>query len=82
MDENKIAKVLPCPPPPLSYPDAKLIERAANLLVKARKPLVIVGKGKRIHKKLFIILTILSFSLFPLCFLYTQEPLTVKLKIR
>ncbi|XP_070516334.1 2-hydroxyacyl-CoA lyase 1 isoform X2 [Cardiocondyla obscurior] len=45
VDENKIAKVLPCPPPPLSYPDAKLIEQAANLLIKAKKPLVIIGKG-------------------------------------
>lgn len=47
MDENKIFKALPCSPPPLAYPDAKLIERAANLLIRAKKPLVIVGKGKR-----------------------------------
>ncbi|XP_012063574.1 PREDICTED: 2-hydroxyacyl-CoA lyase 1 [Atta cephalotes] len=45
VDESKIAKVLCCPPPPLLYPDAKLIEQAANLLIKAKKPLVIVGKG-------------------------------------
>lgn len=44
-DESKIFKALPCSPPPLSYPDAKLIERAANLLIRAKKPLVIVGKG-------------------------------------
>ncbi|XP_018371482.1 PREDICTED: 2-hydroxyacyl-CoA lyase 1 [Trachymyrmex cornetzi] len=45
VDESKIAKVLCCPSPSLLYPDAKLIERAANLLIKAKKPLVIVGKG-------------------------------------
>lgn len=48
VDESKIFKALPCPPPPLSYPDAKLIEQAANLLIRAKKPLVIVGKGKYI----------------------------------
>ncbi|GAB1859099.1 2-hydroxyacyl-CoA lyase 1 [Camponotus japonicus] len=45
VDGSKIFKALPCPPPPLSYPDAKLIEQAANLLIRAKKPLVIVGKG-------------------------------------
>lgn len=45
VDESKIVKVSPCPPPPLCYPDAKLIEQAANLLRKAKKPLVIIGKG-------------------------------------
>ncbi|KAM0735387.1 2-hydroxyacyl-CoA lyase 1 [Formica fusca] len=45
VDESKIFKALPCSPPPLSYPDTKLIEQAANLLIRAKKPLVIVGKG-------------------------------------
>lgn len=45
VDENKIFKALPCSSPPLAYPDATLIERAANLLIRAKKPLVIVGKG-------------------------------------
>ncbi|EFN63107.1 2-hydroxyacyl-CoA lyase 1 [Camponotus floridanus] len=45
VDESKIFKALPCPPPPLSYPDAILIEQAAILLIRAKKPLVIVGKG-------------------------------------
>ncbi|XP_012218424.1 2-hydroxyacyl-CoA lyase 1 [Linepithema humile] len=45
VDESKIVKVSPCPPPPLSYPDTKLIKQAANLLIRAKKPLVIVGKG-------------------------------------
>ncbi|KAL6438544.1 hypothetical protein ACFW04_004544 [Cataglyphis niger] len=45
VDESKIFKALPCSPPPLSYPDTKLIEQAANLLIKAKKPLVIIGKG-------------------------------------
>ncbi|KYN00158.1 2-hydroxyacyl-CoA lyase 1 [Cyphomyrmex costatus] len=59
VDESKIAKVLCCPPPPLMYPDTKLIEQAANLLIKANKPLVIVGKGKRTDlQKIFIILII------------------------
>ncbi|XP_070168726.1 2-hydroxyacyl-CoA lyase 1 isoform X2 [Polyergus mexicanus] len=45
VDESKIFKALPCSLPPLSYPDTKLIEQAANLLIRAKKPLVIVGKG-------------------------------------
>ncbi|XP_050450729.1 2-hydroxyacyl-CoA lyase 1 isoform X1 [Cataglyphis hispanica] len=45
VNESKIFKALPCSPPPLSYPDTKLIEQAANLLIKAKKPLVIIGKG-------------------------------------
>lgn len=45
VNEEKIYKVKPCPPPPLVYPDRQLIEQAADLLVRAKKPLVIVGKG-------------------------------------
>jgi len=72
VDESKIVKVLPCPPPPLSYPDANLIEQAVNLLVKAKRPLVIIGKGKSINlQKIFIIPIILSLFFFPLYFLFT-----------
>lgn len=45
ISENLIAKVAPCPPPPLIYPPPKLIESAADLIFAAKKPLVIVGKG-------------------------------------
>lgn len=43
--EKKIARVAPCLPPPLIYPQPELIVRAAVLLASAKKPLVIVGKG-------------------------------------
>lgn len=46
VDESKIVKVAPCPPPPLLYPDARLIGGAVELLMRAKKPLVIIGKGK------------------------------------
>lgn len=52
-DESNIFKALPCPSPPLAYPDADLIEQAANLLIRAKKPLVIVGKGKYIDLAIF-----------------------------
>ncbi|XP_015586967.1 2-hydroxyacyl-CoA lyase 1 isoform X2 [Cephus cinctus] len=45
IDESKIYNVLLCPPPPLIYPQNDLIEQAAGILVKAKKPLIIVGKG-------------------------------------
>ncbi|XP_076632544.1 2-hydroxyacyl-CoA lyase [Colletes latitarsis] len=45
VDENKIYKVAPCPPPPLIFPDQQLVQQAANLLMRARRPLLIVGKG-------------------------------------
>ncbi|KOC66092.1 2-hydroxyacyl-CoA lyase 1 [Habropoda laboriosa] len=45
VNHEKIYKVAPCPPPPLIFPDRRLIEQAASLLMRAKKPLVIVGKG-------------------------------------
>ncbi|CAL7940457.1 unnamed protein product [Xylocopa violacea] len=45
VDEEHIYKVARCPPPPLIFPDHQLLEKAANLLMQARKPLLIVGKG-------------------------------------
>ncbi|EFN77971.1 2-hydroxyacyl-CoA lyase 1 [Harpegnathos saltator] len=45
VEENKITKVVPCPPSPLSYPDVRLIERAVDILMASKRPLVIVGKG-------------------------------------
>lgn len=45
VDEEKIYQVAPCPPPPLIFPDQRLVEEAANLLTRAKKPLLIVGKG-------------------------------------
>lgn len=43
--EESIYDVAPCPPPPLTFPDQRLIQQAVNLLVRARKPLLIIGKG-------------------------------------
>ena len=45
IDEDKIAKVSPCPSPSLVFPSTKLVQDAANLLTAAQRPLVIVGKG-------------------------------------
>ncbi|KAG7198713.1 hypothetical protein KM043_001704 [Ampulex compressa] len=45
VEEDKIAKVAPCPPPPLIYPDQRLIEQAAAFLMRAKRPLIVVGKG-------------------------------------
>lgn len=45
VDEEKILRVAVCPPPPLIFPDRQLVEQAANLLMRARKPLLIIGKG-------------------------------------
>ncbi|XP_033342295.1 2-hydroxyacyl-CoA lyase isoform X2 [Megalopta genalis] len=44
-DEGKIYKANRCPPPPLIFPDHRLLQEAADLLMRARKPLLIVGKG-------------------------------------
>lgn len=45
VEEESIYDVTPCPPPPLTFPDQRLIQQAANLLVRAKKPLLIIGKG-------------------------------------
>ncbi|KAK0175468.1 hypothetical protein PV327_009216 [Microctonus hyperodae] len=45
VNENEISKVAMCLPPPLVFPPPKLIEEAANLLTRAKKPLIIIGKG-------------------------------------
>lgn len=45
VDEAKIYNVHQCPPPPKIYPDLQLIEQAARLIMEAKRPLIIVGKG-------------------------------------
>lgn len=45
VDDEKIYKANRCPPPPLVFPDHRLIQQAAALLMGAKKPLLIVGKG-------------------------------------
>ncbi|XP_076752619.1 2-hydroxyacyl-CoA lyase [Xylocopa sonorina] len=45
VNEEQIYKVACCPPPPLIFPDHQLLEKATSLLMKAKKPLLIVGKG-------------------------------------
>lgn len=46
------------PQPPVIFPDIRNIESAAELLINAKHPLVIVGKGKQIIFKNIIILCI------------------------
>ncbi|XP_050469402.1 2-hydroxyacyl-CoA lyase 1 isoform X1 [Bombus huntii] len=45
INKENIYKVASCPPPPLIFPDQRLVQQAANLLMRARKPLLIIGKG-------------------------------------
>ncbi|XP_001606876.1 2-hydroxyacyl-CoA lyase 1 isoform X1 [Nasonia vitripennis] len=45
VDGSQVVKVLPVPEPPLIFPDVRLIEEAADLIVRAKKPLIITGKG-------------------------------------
>lgn len=45
VDEAKIYEVQQCPLPPQMYPDMRLIEQAADLITRAKRPLIIVGKG-------------------------------------
>ncbi|XP_011312268.1 2-hydroxyacyl-CoA lyase 1 [Fopius arisanus] len=45
VSEDAVVKVLPCPPPPLLFPQPNLINEAATLIFNAKRPLVIIGKG-------------------------------------
>lgn len=45
VDSSKVAIVPEVPPAPYVYPDYRRIQMAADLIVRAKKPLVIVGKG-------------------------------------
>lgn len=42
---DRVMTVPPCPDPPVLYPNPKSIETAALKITKAKRPLVIVGKG-------------------------------------
>lgn len=43
--DDSIANVMPCPSPPLIFPQQEIIENAADLICQAKKPLIIIGKG-------------------------------------
>ncbi|XP_053597969.1 2-hydroxyacyl-CoA lyase 1 isoform X2 [Microplitis demolitor] len=45
VEENKIINVIRCPEPPITFPGPLLVDEAANLLINASCPLVIIGKG-------------------------------------
>ncbi|XP_014210741.1 2-hydroxyacyl-CoA lyase 1 [Copidosoma floridanum] len=45
IDSDRVARARPVPEPPLVFPDTRLVEEAADLLVCAKKPLIVVGKG-------------------------------------
>lgn len=45
VSDDLIANVMPCPSPPLIFPQQKIIENAADLICRASKPLIIIGKG-------------------------------------
>lgn len=45
VDSSKIVKTYVSPEPPLTFPNPKLLVDAAELLVNAKRPLVIIGKG-------------------------------------
>ena len=42
---NKVIRTAICPEPPLAWPDPALVSQAAKLIMAAKRPLVIVGKG-------------------------------------
>lgn len=42
---SKVVRTAICSEPPLIWPDPALVSEAARLIMKARRPLVIVGKG-------------------------------------
>lgn len=57
---SKVVHTAICPEPPLTWPDPALVTEAARLIMTARRPLVIVGKGNRCTKNtLSVTLTIL-----------------------
>jgi TPP-dependent trihydroxycyclohexane-1,2-dione (THcHDO) dehydratase len=45
VSSSKVVHTAVCPEPPLAWPDPTLVSQAANLIVTAMRPLVIVGKG-------------------------------------
>lgn len=45
VDSDRIVKTYISPEPPLAFPNPKQLSEAAELLMKAKRPLVIVGKG-------------------------------------
>ena len=44
-----------CPPPPNCLADPSAVEKAVKVLSEARKPLVIIGKGKEIKECFFML---------------------------
>lgn len=42
---SKVVHTAICPDPPLAWPDPALVSQAASLIMTAKRPLVIVGKG-------------------------------------
>ncbi|KAJ9581741.1 hypothetical protein L9F63_003918 [Diploptera punctata] len=42
---SRVLHTAMCPEPPLAWPDPSLVSQAASLLMTAKRPLVIVGKG-------------------------------------
>lgn len=43
--EEKIPRQYITPPPPLAFPDPNSVKNAIELLLRAKRPLVVVGKG-------------------------------------
>ena len=42
---NRVVHTAICPEPPVAWPDPTLVRQAARLLMTAKRPLIIVGKG-------------------------------------
>ncbi|GLG94560.1 2-hydroxyacyl-CoA lyase 1 [Gryllus bimaculatus] len=45
INSDDVSPTYPCPEPPIAYPDPNSIQKAAQLLRQAERPLIIVGKG-------------------------------------
>uniref|UniRef100_A0A1B6DJS5 2-hydroxyacyl-CoA lyase n=1 Tax=Clastoptera arizonana TaxID=38151 RepID=A0A1B6DJS5_9HEMI len=43
--QESIDNILPCPPPPSVWPDPSHVALAADVIMRAKRPLVIIGKG-------------------------------------